>query len=107
MALDIISQIRSSEAAASESMLESKNAAAKLIADAETAGKKLVENTRLEEEKKLDAYRTELAADAEKRIEAGRVESLAQCEMTKNAAASKLELSADAVCERIVGKKCR
>lgn len=104
MALDIVEKIRQSEAEAAASVAETKAAVSKMLSDAEASGKKLLESVKAEEEKKLSAYKEALENDAKKKIEDGRVESLAQCEMTKSAAASKLDASANAVCERIIGK---
>lgn len=105
MAKDIVEQIIKCETEAAAGIAETKRATEQMKQSAHSAGRVLLENTRKECEKKLSEYVAFLENEQKEAVEKSRIESLAQCEMMRSAADSKLEASALAVCERMTKTK--
>lgn len=101
MSLEAIQKVTEAEHAARERRAEAAEEAKRIVADAERAGRQLVQDQRSHAEQEARAMLADAEAQAEKRAEATLADNAAKCEALKQDARKRLDKAAGLIVGRV------
>ena len=101
MSLEAIQKVTEAEQVARERRAEAAEEAKRIVADAERAGRQLVQDQRARAEEAAKAMLADAEVEAEKKAEQTLADNAAQCEALKQAARKRLDKAAGLIVGRV------